>query len=661
MSREIHPVMVGTAGHIDHGKSTLVKTLTGIDPDRWEEERVRGMTIDLGFAPMKMADGRLLGMVDVPGHERFVRNMVAGSTGLDLAILVVAADDAVMPQTREHLNIVHLLGVRGGIVALTKVDLVDDETLELATDEVRELLAGTCMADAEIVPICALTGQGMESFKQKLEALAAAVPPRRAEGPFRMPIQRVFTLKGIGTVVTGIPVSGSVAVGDVLELLPQGRRSKVRSVQAFGGEVQRAVAGHSTALNLPDAKAADVGRGSVVAAPEVFRCGDTVDIELTILGDSPPLSHRDGIRFHTGTVECKGILLLLDRERLQPGEACAARVVLEQEVAAVYGDRFLLRLMNPVVTVGGGQVLRLTEQPRRYRRRATSEELQALLEAGPGAASRVLEELRRVGVEGLGLQDLPATLGLTQAEVDEALEELGDQVGQHRRAGQLFLQEVLEDGKAMVRHSVERLLKDKPLAASIHRNQLQTSKSLPPVLLTASLAALQEAGEVESAAHGRLLFRERLRDLDAADQARLDKLAGACAEAGFRPPTPKELQEATGIAGKPFHDLLARAVDVGLIEVVGEHLYAGATVRKALFAIFQNCSRHDDELVIPELRDELGTSRKYLIPLLEYVDGLGMTRLRGGQRRLLRTSPVSQGIADAIDRSGGTAGAAAEA
>ena len=267
--------MAGTAGHIDHGKSSLVLALTGIDPDRLKEEKERGLTIDLGFAALKLADGRTMGMVDVPGHERLVRNMVAGSTALDVALLVVAADDGVMPQTIEHLEILDLLGVRRGVIALTKVDLVDGEVADLAEAEVRELIDGTVLADAPLVRVSTATGEGVESVRAALEEAAASLTPKPHHGPFRMAVQRVFQLKGIGTVVTGVPMSGAVAPGDTVEFLPGNHTSKVRAVQAFGGKVSRAVAGHSTALSVPDARAVGLSRGVVAAAPGIFSTAST--------------------------------------------------------------------------------------------------------------------------------------------------------------------------------------------------------------------------------------------------------------------------------------------------------------------------------------------------------------------------------------------------
>jgi selenocysteine-specific elongation factor len=648
MAQTIHPVMVGTAGHIDHGKSSLVLRLTGIDPDRLEEEKRTGMTIDLGFAPMKMSDGRLLGMVDVPGHERFVRNMVAGSTGLDLAILVIAADDSVMPQTREHLNIVDLLGVRGGIIALTKIDLVDEEVLMMAEEEIREVVDGTCLEGVEIARLSSTTGEGIDAFRAKLETLASEVPPRSAEGPFRMPIQRVFSLKGSGTVVTGIPVSGSIKIGGVVDILPLGKRSKVRAVQAFGEQVQIAVAGHSTALSVPDIKAGQLRRGCVAAEPGVYRVGDAVDIELRLLKSGPRLKHRAPIRFHTGTIESKGILLLLDRDTAEPGDEFNARVILDDPVCGVFGDRFLMRLQNPVVTVGGGVILRMSDAPRRYRRKEVGSELAQLAEAGADSKQRVLESLRQVGPSGITVSGLASLLGLQVPEVEESLESVGVDAHVCSKTGRVFLAETIGDAVVVMERSVERLLKDKPLAASIKRTQLQTSKAMPQELIQAVLLSMQAEGQVESSAHGRLLFRSRLKPLEAADQSLVDRLTEACRDAAFRPLTESQLAETLAVSGDRFQSLLARAVDTSLVEHVGDHVYSAETVQKSLIAIYRNCMRHDEQLVIPELRDELGTSRKFLIPLLEYVDSLGLTCLRGGVRRLLPNSPVSLQIADGV-------------
>lgn len=637
----IHPIMVGTAGHIDHGKSSLVLALTGVDPDRLKEEKERGLTIDLGFAPLKMADGRTMGMVDVPGHERLVRNMVAGSTALDIALLVVAADDGVMPQTIEHLDILDLLGVRRGVVALTKVDLVDAEMAALAESEVRDLIAGTALADAPLIRVSTATGEGVDRVRSALEEVAARLTPRPHHGAFRMPVQRVFQLKGIGTVVTGVPSSGSIQAGDTVEFLPGGHGSKVRAVQAFGGKVQRAVAGHSTALSVPDARAAGLRRGVVAAAPGIFRTGNAADIEVRLIERTRPIRHRRRVRFHSGTSETQGYLLLLDRDELKGGDSAVARVLLSEEVCLAPGDHFLLRLQNPVMTVGGGKVLRLASAPRRYRRAGVGGELQRLQAAGSRPESRVLEELKLAGPAGLTPAELAAALAVEAPVVQGILAE-HPEIHLHDRGGRAFLATVLAAGTTELLDSVERLLRAKPMAASVKRSSFRASRQLPAVLLDAVLEEMTKQGRVRTGTHGRVLFLERLQPLPTDEQQALDGLVRACEGGGFRPPSRQELGDALGTPAARLEELIARALDEGFVEEVGDHVYATAVVQRALRSIRRNCLAHDDELEIPSLRDELGTSRKFLIPLLEHVDGLGLTRLRSGVRVLLPSSAVCQ-------------------
>ncbi|MEM7202162.1 MAG: selenocysteine-specific translation elongation factor [Planctomycetota bacterium] len=639
--KAIHPVMLGTAGHIDHGKSSLVRALTGIDPDRLKEEKERGLTIDLGFARLQLRDGRVLGMIDVPGHERFVRNMVAGSTALDLALLVVAADDGVMPQTLEHLDILDLLGVSRGVVALTKVDLVDEDVATLAEAEIEELLSATALAGAPILRVSSTTGAGLEELRTALEDLALQTVPRATDGPFRMPIQRVFRLKGIGTVVTGVALSGVIEPGATVEFLPGGASSKVRAIEAFGGSVGRAVAGHSAALSVPDVKAGELARGMVAAAAGIFRAGEAVDIQLALLPRSSAIGHRRDIRFHTGTAEVQGMLLLLDRDKLAGGEEAVARVLLDEPISCAPGDRFLLRLQNPVATVGGGVVLRLEPSPRRYRRRSVGEELQRIQAAGPDADRRVIEELRLAGPAGRSPGELAAVLAVDAATVEQALGE-STEVHIHPRTGRAFTTATLAEGIDEIEQAVARMLRSKPLAASVKRANFRPDRRLPAALLDAVIDALEARGKVRKGTAGQLLFTDRLKPLGPDDRRRLERLVAACESKGVRPPTRAELVAELGEAEAALDGLLARALDEAQLEIVGDHVYGAVTLRQVLRAIRRNCLAHGGELAIPALRDELQTSRKFLIPLLEFVDGLGLTRLRGGVRVLLESSALSQ-------------------
>ncbi len=640
MARQIHPVVVGTAGHIDHGKSSLVTALTGTDPDRLKEEKDRGLTIDLGFARIKIADGRLIGMVDVPGHERFVRNMVAGSTGLDLALLIVAADDGVMPQTIEHVDILNLLQVRGGLIVMTKIDMVDELLVEVAQEEALELVKGTVLEGAEVCRVSSITGEGIPELREKLEALAMSVEPRTSHGPFRMPIQRVFSLPGIGTVVTGIPLTGTVRPGTELEVLPLGNRIKVRGIHAYGGKVDEAVAGHSTALSVPDAKESGVHRGMVCAEPGVFSSGDAVDVDLTLTKRSPKLSHRVPIRFHTGTVEIRGQLLLLDRNEACPSDSLVARLELDENVACHPTDRFLLRLQNPAITIGGGRILRL-EDSGRYRRKDLGAELQGIVDAGDKPEARVLHELEQAGSSGCAIDDLSRALSLGDGKVLEMVEALPE-VEVHEKAMRVFLREQVAVGERELLESVDRMLARRPAAASIKRASIRTTRSLPQQLVEFVFEKMQSSGRVRAGRQGQILFLDRLKPLPSADQARFDKILSECESRGFRPPRLEELSAAAGLSGDALLSLLDRAQDEGLIDKVAEHYYGASIVRGMLHAVRDNCLANDEVLDIPKLRDGLDTSRKFLIPLLEYVDSLGLTVLRGGVRRLLPSSAVSR-------------------
>ncbi|MBL8724229.1 MAG: selenocysteine-specific translation elongation factor [Planctomycetes bacterium] len=637
-SREILPVVVGTAGHIDHGKSSLVRVLTGIDPDRLAEEKRRGLTIDLGFARLQLPDGRWLGFVDVPGHERFVRNMVAGATGIDLALLVVAADDGVMPQTQEHVEILELLGVRSAIVALNKIDMVDPGLAALAASEIRELLRPTHLALAPILPVSAATGVGLEALRSELARCAAAVAQRDARGPFRMPIQRVFSLPGIGTVVTGIPQSGTIAPGDTVAFLPLGAACEVRGLHAYGGKVASARAGHSTALAVPGARDWPLHRGMVVATPDTCHAGSALDVSLTAVARGRPLPHRAAVRCHVGTAEVQGELVLLDRELLQPGAQCTARLELAEPVACAPDDRFLLRLQTPPRTVGGGTVLRVADTAR-IRRQQLAVELDALAAAGASPAARLRLELERCGPAGAGLEDLARALVLPEAAVLELLPELPDAVYDAELL-RVFLAAHVQVGAEELQTAVAKILQHRPDAASVARSAVRTSRTLPEPLLAHLFARLIASGRARPGRRGHLLFEERLRPLPPERQELLQRIVARCAEAGARPPDRAELAQALGVAvdADLLGSLLERAQDEGRLVAVGEHWYASGPFRQLLLAIRDNCQSHGGVLDIPALRDGLGTSRKYLIPLLEHVDAMGLTVLRGGVRRLLPSS-----------------------
>jgi selenocysteine-specific elongation factor len=419
-------IVIGTAGHIDHGKSTLVQALTGIDPDRLKEEKARGITIDLGFAHCQIGETRIA-FVDVPGHERFVRNMLAGATGIDAVVLVVAADESVMPQTREHFAICRLLGVGAGVVALTKCDAADDELIAIARAEVRELIAGSFLEGAAIVEVSAKTGRGLDALRDALVQVAATQAPARArdaEGPMRLPIDRAFSMKGFGTVVTGTLVSGSVRVEDEIDLLPAGRRVRVRGLQVHGERVRDAHSGQRVAANLDGVETAEIQRGDLLATPDAFALTSTCDVTLDLLAEAKPLTHDTRVRVHHGTREALARISLVD-PRMAPGSRAHARMRLEAPMIMTRGDRFVLRAYSPMVTIGGGSVLD-PHPPRSALRTPTARARFTTLDPGPSAspldpdpslraATLILEESGRTG---LPITALSARLGLRGHAID---------------------------------------------------------------------------------------------------------------------------------------------------------------------------------------------------------------------------------------------------
>jgi selenocysteine-specific elongation factor len=351
-------IILGTAGHIDHGKTALIKALTGINTDRLKEEKRRGITIELGFAFLDLPSGQHLGIVDVPGHEKFVKNMVAGATGIDIVAMVIAADEGVMPQTREHMEICTLLGIKHGLVVLTKTDLVDEEWLELVIEDVGDFVKGTFLEKAPIVPVSSINGDGIPEFVKTLDELSARLPSRPSSSLFRLPVDRVFTMKGFGTVITGTLISGHVQVGDTVMLYPSGITSKVRGIQVHNQSVTKAETGMRTAINFQGLEKAVVNRGDVLSNPGALKPSYMIDVSFNYLNSNKkPIKNRTQVRIHTGTSEVLGILILIDREELLPGDTCIAQLRIDSPVAVIKDDRFVIRSYSPVRTIGGGDVL----------------------------------------------------------------------------------------------------------------------------------------------------------------------------------------------------------------------------------------------------------------------------------------------------------------
>ncbi len=631
-------VILGTAGHIDHGKTTLVKALTGIDTDRLREEKERGITIELGFAYLDLPSGVRIGIVDVPGHERFVRTMVAGAAGVDLVALVIAADEGVMPQTREHLETCELLGVKFGLVVLTKKDLVDEEWLELVTEEVKETLKGTFLEGAPVVAVSAVTGEGLPELIQVLEKLVAQVPDRSVEGPFRLPVDRVFTVKGFGTVVTGTTLSGRIRVGEEVMVYPQGHRSRVRRIQVHGEDREEALAGMRTALNLQGLEKEAVSRGDVVAEPEALKPSHILDLELFYLPSAPrPLKNLEKVHFHLGTSEVMGEIVLLGKDKLAPGERNVAQIRLAEPVVCLRGDRFVIRAGSPLITVGGGRVL----NPVAFRRKRTKpwerEELERLLSEDPREIVRY--HLQKAGEAGLKEGDLRLRVSVFGKTWEELLGDLKDEVV--RVSGEeedlLVWRPALEAYKEEIREALRKFHERFPLKPGLTKEELRArvSTRAHPRTFELALGELLSAGEVVSEREFLRLSSHRpvLPEEAEALKKRIEQIF---LRAGFTPPDPGEalsrFRDQPRLAEDMFHLLVQEGILVRLSEKLYFHRKVLEEARKRVLRFFE---KHR-ELTVKDFRELTGgASRKYLIPLLEYLDREKVT-IRVGDKRVLR-------------------------
>jgi selenocysteine-specific elongation factor len=633
-----HDLVLGTAGHIDHGKTALVRVLTGVDTDRLPDEKRRGITIDLGFAALDLGDGRRLALIDVPGHERFVHNMLAGATGLDLALLVVAADDSVMPQTREHLEILQLLGIPAGVVALTKCDLVESGWQAMVEEEVRELTRGTFLQGAPIIPTSAATGQGIEALRSALRRLADQAPARDDPGAFRLAIDRAFTVAGHGAVVTGTVTSGSVAVGDELELLPAGRTVRVRGLQQHERPVERLGRGARAAINLAGIRHDDLRRGDVLATPGYLRPSNVLGVTLRPTPGAPrPLRNGGRYRLHLGTADLPARLALFDPAPPKPGETVFAQLVLGEPAAAVHGQPFVLREESPPATLGGGRVVRPTGRRIRRRDAAARDRLQRL--AGPEPIERARAALALAGLELLSPLDLAREAGLVANDAPRVLDELARggavvELSVGRRTVRLAAERLVElEGRVL--RTLERLHAAHPRQAAIRRAHV--AAGLPDLGIDGLPGALLErlAARGEVIADARTVALKSFEPkLSQAERKLKAEIAEAYRAGGFSPPEAAELASQAGARGAVVPELVALLAAEGRVVEITPQLALDAEAEAELRRRVTRRLADGSSMTMADLRDLLGTTRKYAVPIGEYLDRIGLTRREGDLRRL---------------------------
>jgi len=610
-------MIIGTAGHIDHGKSALVAALTGRAVDRLAEERRRGITIDLNFAPLALAGGGVAGVVDVPGHEDFVRTMVAGASGIDLALLVVAADEGIMPQTVEHLAVLEHLGVAAGIPVVTKADLVEPDWLELVLGEVAERLARSPLAFEAPVATSVRTGRGLDELRARLAARAAALEPRRAGDLFRLPVDRAFSLAGVGTVVTGTAWSGRIAVGDAVVLLPAGKSGRVRSIESYGRALEQSEPGARTAVGLAGLARDDAHRGSwLVAADAAWLPSRALDAEIVLQPDAPrALLSRSRVRVHLGTAEV--MARIHPRAPIPPGGRGLARISLEAPVVARADDRLVLRSYSPVTTIGGGRVLD-PEPPRR--RTVWPGGLDAV---APGERLPALLERRPTGVRSV---ELPILLGVPPAEAAALARAERGAVA----VGDLWVrQATLADIGARAVSILKAYHKGHPSDRGIPLETLRHALRTPEPLVERALADLVGEGRIRMSGGAAALsgFVPRVQGGD----AEIDRVVRILEQAELSPPSLAELEHQTG--RRDIGAILRLAAQSGRVEAVERERYYARPALDRFTATLAEIGR--ESLIAPAaLRDRLGISRKYMIPLLEWADAKGITERVGDARRL---------------------------
>jgi len=625
--------VIGTAGHVDHGKSTLVQALTGINPDRLREEQEREMTIDLGFAWLTLPNGESVGIVDVPGHRDFIENMLAGVGGIDAALFVIAADEGVMPQTREHLAILDLLRIPGGVVALTKIDLIDDpDWLELVQADVSEALQGTVLDGAPIIPVSARTGQGLAELTAALQEVLARTPPRPDRGRPRLWIDRVFTIGGFGTVVTGTLVDGHLEVGQEVEILPRGLRARIRGLQTHKTRIQRAVPGSRVAINLTGVSKQDLARGDLVTTPGWLRPTTLADVRLDLLPDAPfPLKHNAFVKFFCGSAETVARVRLLGTETLAPGESGWVQLELDDPLPLVRGDRFIIRVPSPAVTVGGGEVV--DPNPGRKHRRFRPEVLARLETLARGTPAEVLlQTLERRGP--LTVRDLLEASGLGEA-APAALAELFstgdavvlDAVPEPAPARLVVSRSWWSATTARMRDELAAYHARYPLRPGMSREELRSALRLDPRAYNGLMARAAADGLIVDEAATVRLPEHQVRFTPQQQQA-VDDLLARFRAAPYATPSVKE---AAALVGEEVLGVLLARGD--LVQVSPEVLFLRETYEEMVERIRTHIQQQGS-ITLAQVRDLFQTSRKYAQALLEYLDGVGVTRRVGDERVL---------------------------
>jgi selenocysteine-specific elongation factor len=638
-------VILGTAGHIDHGKSALVKALTGTDPDRLKEEKERGITVDLGFADLSYPDGLKVGIVDVPGHERLVKNMLAGAGGIDIVLMVIAADEGIMPQSREHLAICDLLRVKRGIIAITKTDLVENDWLELVTEEVRDFVKGTFLEDAGIIGVSSKTGDNLEQLKEKIREVASGVEPKHEKAIFRLPVDRIFTLKGFGTVVTGTSISGSIGVDDPVEILPGGIMTKVRGLQSHGETIDKAYAGQRVAVNLQGVAKDEIKRGDVLATPGKVKPSYIVDAEIEFLKDSTmaSLRNRSLVHFHSGSSELTGRIIIYpvrkdasagpsgggkEKNELRPGESAFCQFRFPRPVALLAGDRYIIRRFSPLQTIGGGEVL--DPSPKRRKKSGDIEGQKIFWEGS--LPEKISAKVHQKGIYGITGQELEGWIKAGIPEIRSAIDRLLGSGELIRCEGRLIHRDNFKGFSESIISSLKDFHSENPLKQGMLKQELRSSFSGIDQRFFDALLGLVEGVEVEKEMIRSRDFSLLLSD---GDRATKDRILKAIEEAAFQPPSIDELSKKVKVSSKEAGELLKIMASEGSLVRIKDALYISKSSHAEMMKRLKEFYSTKPEMTVGDFRDILNTSRKYALPFLEYLDSNRITMRVGDVRKFL--------------------------
>ena len=620
-------VILGTAGHIDHGKSSLVKALTGVDPDRLKEEKERGITIDLGFADLTYPDGLTVGIVDVPGHERLVKNMLAGAGGIDLVLLVIAADEGIMPQSREHLHICNLLKIKSGLIAITKADLVEKDWLDLVEDEVRNFVKGTFLDGAPILPVSSKTLFNLDSLKEKIREIALQVEPKPTRGLFRLPIDRVFTLKGFGTVVTGTAVSGSISIDQDVDILPSAIRSKVRGLHSHGKSIQTAYAGQRVAINLQGVDKEALQRGDAVVIPGRLTPTRKIDAKVELLSDAPVLKSKSLVHFHLGTSETVARVILFGQNELKAQESCYCQFRLHEPVIAMSGDRYIIRRFSPVDTIGGGEVLDPLSFRRHYKEGL--EDLQTF-EAGT-LSDKIAVKVKRSGIYGINISLIEGWIKAEIPLIRDTMKELREKGLLMQYEDILIHKNAFESFRENIKKIMDDFHRKNPLKSGMLKEELRARVGIEPRLFGNLIHSLKEI----------MIDKELVRlasftaSLSQVDETVKTSLLGLLEKSGFQPPLKEELSQTLKLDMKRLSDILNLLAKEGSLVRISDTMFIPSSVFQKMIGNLKNFFKNKPEMTVGEFRDILDTTRKYALPLLEYLDSHKITLRVGDIRKLL--------------------------